>query len=42
MTFRPFRGVERTHVGLKELTGADLLADGEVDALLEAATFDVD
>jgi integrase len=42
VTFRPFRGVERTKVDPKGLTEADLLTDAEVDALLEAATFDVD
>ena len=42
VTFRPFRGVERTKPGRKELTEADLLLDSEVDALLEAATLDVD
>jgi integrase len=42
VTFRPFRGVERTHVDPKELKGEDLLPDAEVDAILDAATFDVD
>lgn len=42
VNFRPFRGVERTHVDPKELKGEDLRTDREVDALLEAATFDVD
>jgi integrase len=42
VTFRPFRGVERTKVPAKALTEADLLLDAEVDAILEAATFDVD
>jgi integrase len=42
VTFRPFRGVERTYVPPKKLTGEDLLTDREVDALLGAAAFDVD
>lgn len=42
VTFRPFRAVERTRPDAKELKGEDLLSDREVDALLEAATFDVD
>ncbi len=42
VTFRPFRGVERTHVDAKELKGEDLLSDREVDAVLEAAKYDVD
>lgn len=42
VTFRPFRGVERTHVDPKELKGEDLLSDREVDAVLEAAKYDVD
>jgi integrase len=42
VTFLPFRSVERTKVDPKGLTEADLLKDAEVDALLEAAQFDVD
>ena len=42
VTFRPFRAVERTRPDAKELKGEDLLTDREVDALLEAAAFDVD
>jgi integrase len=41
-TFRPFSGVERTKVPPKALTEADLLTEIEVEALLEAAKFDVD
>ena len=42
VTFRPFRGIERTKPPRKALNESDLLDDPEVDALLEAATFDVD
>jgi len=42
VTFRPFRGVEKTKPLRKKLTETNLLFDAEVDALLEAATFDVD
>jgi integrase len=42
VTFRPFIGVERTKVPPKALTEADLLTEIEVEALLEAARFDVD
>lgn len=41
-TFRPFSGIERTKVPPKALTEADLISEIEVEALLEAATFDVD
>lgn len=42
VTFRPFRGIERTKPPRKALNESDLLDDAEVDALLEAATFDGD
>lgn len=42
VTFRPFRGIERTKPHRKALNESDLLYDPEVDALLEAAAFDVD
>ncbi len=42
VTFRPFRGIERTKPHRKALNESDLLFDPEVDALLEAAAFDVD
>ena len=42
VTFRPFRGIERTKPPRKALNESDLLGDPEVDALLEAAAFDVD
>ena len=42
VTFRPFRGVEKTRPKRKALSESDLLDDAEVDALLDAATFDVD
>jgi integrase len=41
-TFRPFSGIERTKVPPKGLTEADLLTEIEVEALIEAATYDVD
>lgn len=40
--FRPFAGIERTKVPPKALTEADLLTEMEVEALVEAAGFDVD
>jgi integrase len=40
--FRPFSGIERTKVPPKALTEADLLTESEVEALLDAARFDVD
>ncbi len=40
--FRPFSGIERTKVPAKALTEADLLTEIEVEALLDAARFDVD
>jgi integrase len=40
--FRPFAGIERTKVPPKGLTEADLLTEIEVEALLDAARFDVD
>lgn len=40
--FRPFSGIERIKVPPKALAEADLLTETEVEALLEAAEFDVD
>jgi integrase len=40
--FHPFSGIERTKVPPKTLAEADLLAETEVEALLEAAGIDVD
>jgi hypothetical protein len=40
--FRPFAGIERTKVPPKTLTEADLLKELEIEALVEAARFDVD
>lgn len=40
--FRPFSGIERTKVPPKAMSEADLLTEIEVEALLEAARFDVD
>ena len=42
VTFRPFRGVEKTKPKRKALNESELLNEAEVDALLEAAYFDVD
>ncbi len=42
VTFRPFRGVKKTKPARKKLTEENLLHDPEVDALLEAAKYDVD
>ncbi|MGE3806202.1 MAG: tyrosine-type recombinase/integrase [Gemmataceae bacterium] len=41
-TYRPFSGVERTHVPLRPLTEADLLTDEEIQVLFKAAEIDLD
>jgi integrase len=41
-TFQPFAGVERTKVGPKPLTEAELLSPAEVVALFDASKFEID
>lgn len=41
-TYRPFSGVERTHVPLDALTENDLLTQAEIESLLVCAAFDLD
>jgi integrase len=41
-TFEPFASIERTKVGAKALTEADLLTPAEVVALLDASKYEID